>query len=220
MRMDPQFWHARWARGEIGFHLDRAHPMLARYGAPLAGRRVLVPLCGKSLDMVCLAGLGCTVVGIELSAAAIDAFFAEHGLEPAVSTQGPGRIWQAGPYTLLEGDYFEFTAADLGAPCTGLYDRAALIALPPERRSAYAVHAAHLLASGAWGLLITLEYPQEVMAGPPFSVPESEVRTLYGPLAEARVLAVEDALAAEPRFAERGLTRLEQCAWALEFPVA
>lgn len=218
--MDPQFWHARWAQGEIGFHRDRVHHLLARHGAPLAGRRVLVPLCGKSLDMTYLAGLGCTVVGIELSATAIGAFFETHGLEPAVTTQGPGRIWQAGPYTLLEGDYFGFSAADLGAPCTGLYDRAALIALPPECRPAYAAHTARLLAPGAWGLLITLDYPQAAMAGPPFSVPEAEVRTLYGPLAEARLLAVEDALAAEPRFAERGLTRLEQCAWSLEFAAA
>ncbi len=213
--MDPQFWHERWARGEIGFHRGDVHPLLVRHGAPLAGRRVLVPLCGKSLDLVHLAGLGCTVVGIELSAAAIGAFFAERGLEPAVTTQGPGRVWEAGPYTLLEGDYFALSAADLGAPCTGLYDRAALIALPPERRPAYAAHTARLLARGAWGLLITLDYPQEAMAGPPFAVPEAEVRALYGPWAGIAALEREDALAAEPRFAARGLTRLHQTAWAL-----
>lgn len=215
--MDPQFWHERWARGEIGFHRGDVHPLLVRHGAPLAGRRVLVPLCGKSLDLVHLAGLGCTVVGIELSAAAIGAFFAERGLEPAVTTQSPGRVWEAGPYTLLEGDYFAFSAADLGAPCTGLYDRAALIALPPERRAAYAAHTARLLAPDAWGLVITLDYPQEAMAGPPFAVPEAEVRALYGPWAEIAALEREDALAAEPRFAERGLTRLHQTAWALAF---
>jgi thiopurine S-methyltransferase len=213
--MDPQFWHERWARGEIGFHRGDVHPLLVRHGAPLAGRRVLVPLCGKSLDLVHLAGLGCTVVGIELSAAAIGAFFAERGLEPAVTTQGPGRLWEAGPYTLLEGDYFAFSAADLGAPCTGLYDRAALIALPPARRAAYAAHTARLLAPDVWGLVITLDYPQEAMAGPPFAVPEAEVRALYDPWAGVAALEREDALAAEPRFAERGLTRLHQTAWAL-----
>jgi len=215
--MDPQFWHERWARGEIGFHRGDVHPLLARHGAPLAGRRVLAPLCGKSLDLVHLAGLGCTVVGIELSAAAIAAFFEEQRLEPAVTTRGPGRAWQAGPYTLLEGDYFAFSAADLGAPCTGLYDRAALIALPPERRPAYAAHTGCLLAPEAWGLLITLDYPQAEMTGPPFAVPEAEVRALYGPSAEVTALEIEDALAAEPRFAERGLTRLHQTVWALAF---
>lgn len=213
--MDPDFWHERWARGEIGFHRGDVHHLLIRHGAPLAGRRVLVPLCGKSLDMVHLAGLGCTVAGIELSAAAIGAFFEEQQLEPAVTRQGPGRSWQAGPYTLLEGDYFGFSAADLGAPCTGLYDRAALIALPPERRPAYAAHTARLLAPGAWGLLITLDYPQTEMAGPPFAVPEAEVRALYGPWAGVGELEIEDALAAEPRFAERGLTHLHQTAWSL-----
>lgn len=215
--MDPQFWHERWARGEIGFHRGDVHPLLVRHGAPLAGRRVLVPLCGKSLDLVHLAELGCHVVGIELSAAAIGAFFEEQRLEPAVTAQGPGRVWQAGPYTLLEGNYFAFSAADLGPPCTGLYDRAALIALPPERRPAYAAHTARLLVPEAWGLLITLDYPQEAMAGPPFAVPDTEVRALYGPRAEIAELEIEDALASEPRFAERGLTRLRQTAWALAF---
>lgn len=215
--MDPDFWLARWARGEIGFHRASVHPMLIAHGAPLAGRRVLAPLCGKSLDLAHLADMGCAVVGIELSEQAIAAFFAERGLAPQVSVEDRCTRWVAGPYTLLQGDYFKLAATDLGAPCTGLYDRAALIALPPTLRGAYAAHAAKLLAPGAAGLLITLDYPQEAMDGPPFAVPEAEVRALYAGLAEVEPLVVEDALDAEPRFRERGLSRLSQCAYALRF---
>lgn len=215
--MDPDFWLARWARGEIGFHRASVHPMLITHGAPLAGRRVLVPLCGKSLDLVHLADMGCAVVGVELSEQAIAAFFAERGLAPRVSVEDRCTRWVAGAYTLLQGDYFTLTAADLGAPCTGLYDRAALIALPPALRPAYAAQTAKLLALNAWGLLITLDYPQEAMDGPPFAVPEAEVRALYAGLADVEPLVVEDALDAEPRFRERGLSRLSQCAYALRF---
>lgn len=215
--MDPDFWLARWARGEIGFHRASVHPMLIAHGAPLTGRRVLAPLCGKSLDLAHLADMGCAVVGIELSEQAIAAFFAERDLAPQVSVEDRFTRWVAGPYTLLQGDYFKLAATDLGAPCTGLYDRAALIALPPTLRGAYAAQTAKLLAPGAAGLLITLDYPQEAMDGPPFAVPEAEVRSLYAGLAEVEPLVVEDALDAEPRFRERGLSRLSQCAYALRF---
>jgi len=218
--MDPDFWLARWARGEIGFHRASVHPMLVAHGAPLAGRRVLAPLCGKSLDLVHLADLGGTVVGVELSEQAIAAFFAERGVRPEVTVEARCTRWVAGAYTLLQADYFTLTAADLGAPCTGLYDRAALIALPPALRPAYAAQTAKLLAPGACGLLITLDYPQEAMDGPPFAVPEAEVRALYAGLADVEPLVVEDALDTEPRFRARGLTRLSQCAYALRFAAA
>jgi thiopurine S-methyltransferase len=218
--MDPKFWLKRWADGEIGFHRASVHPMLVAHGAPLAGRRVLVPLCGKSLDMAHLAALGSEVVGIELSEQAIAAFFSERGLAPQVIEEARCTRWVAGPYTLLQGDYFSLTAADLGASCSGLYDRAALIALPPALRPAYATQTAQLLAPGAWGLLITLDYPQEAMDGPPFAVPEAEVRALYAGRADVEALVVEDALDAEPRFRERGLSRLSQCAYALRFAAA
>ncbi|MGB7288834.1 MAG: thiopurine S-methyltransferase [Candidatus Macondimonas sp.] len=215
--MDPDFWLARWARGEIGFHRASVHPMLNDHGAALAGRRVLAPLCGKSLDLAHLADMGCTVVGVELSEQAIAAFFAERGLAPQVTVEARCTRWVAGSYILLQGDYFTLTTADLGAPCTGLYDRAALIALPSALRPAYAAQTAKLLAPGAFGLLITLDYPQEAMDGPPFAVPEAEVRALYGAFAGIQSLAEEDALDAEPRFREQGLSRLSQCAYALRF---
>jgi thiopurine S-methyltransferase len=218
--MDPDFWLARWARGEIGFHRASVHPMLVAHGAPLAGRRVLAPLCGKSLDLAHLADMGCTVVGVELSEQAIAAFFAERGVWPEVTVEARCTRWVAGPYSLLQGNYFKLTAADLGAPCTGLYDRAALIALPAALRPAYAAQTANLLAPGACGLLITLDYPQEAMDGPPFAVPETEVRALYAGLADVEPLVAEDALDAEPRFRAQGLPRLSQCAYALRFATA
>ena len=56
--MDEAFWQRRWARNEIGFHLNEVNPYLRRHWPSLKlaqGARVLVPLCGKSLDMAWLA---------------------------------------------------------------------------------------------------------------------------------------------------------------------
>mgnify|MGYP000992455332 CR=1 FL=1 len=67
--MDHGFWLERWRNGQIGFHNSEVNGMLLRHHAQLgAAARVLVPLCGKSLDMGWLAAQGHEVVGIELSA--------------------------------------------------------------------------------------------------------------------------------------------------------
>ena len=79
--MDPAFWHSRWQEGRIGFHQDRPTPLLVEHWTSLGlaqGSRVFVPLCGKSLDMAWLASQGHRVLGVELSAMAVRAFYEEH----------------------------------------------------------------------------------------------------------------------------------------------
>lgn len=177
--MHHGFWIDRWQRGQIGFHEGVPNALLAsRVGHLGASRRVLVPLCGKAEDMAFLAAQGHTVVGVELAEIAVTEFFAARGLSPRVSPRGALRALEAGPYTLLVGDFFALTPDDVG-PVDALYDRAALIALPPAMRRDYATQVDRLVPQGALGVLVTLEYPEGAMEGPPFSVPESEVRGLY-----------------------------------------
>jgi thiopurine S-methyltransferase len=177
--MDPDFWRARWAEGKIGFHEGRPNAHLEAHASRLGERRtVLVPLCGKSADLAYLAARGHHVVGVELVESAARAFFAEHGLTPEESTRGGLTALSAGEITILVGDFFATTRELLG-PVDALYDRAAMIALPPPLRARYVQHLRKLLPVGAPGLLLVLEYPQDQMAGPPFSVMEDEVRALY-----------------------------------------
>lgn len=209
--MDTAFWHERWERGQIGFHQSDINPWLRRYWTALGvapPARVFVPLCGASLDMAWLAGLGHEVVGIELSATAIARFFAEQGWQPE-RHEGPIPSWRAGGVALYEGDFFDLRASDL-ADVAAVYDRAALIALPPPMRPGYAEHLARILPDGTRGLLITLDYDQSEMKGPPFSVPADEVEGLLGGTFEIERLAREPALEANERFRERGLTALDE----------
>jgi thiopurine S-methyltransferase len=115
-------------------------------------------------------------------------FFVEHGATPTVTPRGAFVEYAAGAITIFAGDWFSTDAALVGA-VDAVYDRAALIAMPPELRSRYAAHE-RALAGAAPILLVTLEYPQSLMDGPPFAVLEAEVRALY---AGARVELVEDA---------------------------
>lgn len=176
--MEPAFWHKRWADDQIGFHQAKVNRYLQAYWASLAlapGSRVLVPLCGKSLDLAWLAGQGHRVLGVELSQRAVESFFAGHGLTPQVTRQGAFEVWRSDEVELWCGDFFALQAQDL-ADCAGLYDRAALIALPPPMRERYMALLSALLPTSCKGLLVTLDYDQALIDGPPFSVPDDEVR--------------------------------------------
>ena len=208
--MQHDFWLDRWQEGLIGFHQERINDYLTRHfsrtNAQMGGT-VLVTLCGKSLDMLWLHEQGFRVVGVELSPLAVEAFFGENKLQPTITSSGKFQRYHADDITLLCGDFFDLTAADIG-DIAAVYDRASLIALPPEMRPSYADHLSKLLPHGTNVLLITMEYPQEQMQGPPFSVHESEVHDLYDNNFEVACLESIDVLAGNPRFKERGLSEM------------
>lgn len=179
--MEAAFWHQRWADNQIGFHQSAPTPLMLKHWPSLGvpqGARVFVPLCGKSLDMAWFASQGYRVLGVELSRTAVEQFFGEHGLMPEIEESRYGLHYRAGSIEIIVGDAFGLDT-DALRDCTAVFDRAALVALPPELRVRYADALYGLLPAGCRGLLITLEYPQEERAGPPFSVSEGEVRALY-----------------------------------------
>ena len=180
--MNPDFWHQRWHDNQIGFHQAAPTPLLLKHwpslGVP-AGARVFVPLAGKSLDMLWFASQGHRVLGVELSKLAVEQFFAEHGLQPDIETTRYGTHYRAGDIEIINGDAFGLDEVAL-RDCAAVFDRAALIALPPDLRMRYASELYAKLPTGCRGLLITLEYPQAERDGPPFSVPEDEVRAEFG----------------------------------------
>lgn len=181
--MTHEDWLARWREGRTGWHQSEVTPLLRQHWAALqlpAKTRVLVPLCGKTLDLRWLADRGLDVLGVELSALAVQQFFAEHGLAP-VRRAGPhGVHYSAGRIEIIVADILDVDAQALSG-CTAVYDRAALIALPPVQRRRYARAVYGALPPGTRGLLIALEYAQERMDGPPFAVHEPEVRQLLEP---------------------------------------
>lgn len=201
--MDADFWKQRWVEGQIGFHRDEVHPDLLAYGEDLTdGAGVLVPLCGKSLDLLWLAERVPTV-GVELSEIAVRQLFTEHGLKPEIESFGPITRYRSGQLVVLQGDLFEVTTEHLPFPVDRCWDRAALVALDPARRPRYAARLPALLRAPWRILLNAFTYDPDVMDGPPHSVPEVEVRALYAP-AVVDVLDERDELT--ERFAQRGHT--------------
>lgn len=215
--MDREFWLQKWERNEIGFHEPAGNRLLQRYwsaaGVP-AGATVLVPLCGKSMDMLWLARQGYRVLGVELSEQAVQAFFAEHGLMPKTEPAGPFRRWRAEGIEILQGDLFALTPEHAPA-VAGLYDRAALIALPKSDRLRYAQVLQRCLDRQARGLIVAMDYQPATEIRPPFSVSPEEVAALFAPVFRTQPLVREDVLAAEAKLAARGLTALHEAAYAL-----
>ncbi|WP_111733049.1 thiopurine S-methyltransferase [Roseovarius amoyensis] len=179
--MEQEFWHQRWQDGRVGFHEGRVNPMLAKYLdqlEPAPGARIFLPLCGKTVDLGWLRDQGYRPVGAELSGIAIGELFAELDLTPEVTPAGPLKRHAADGIEVFEGDIFDLTAQVLG-PVDAVFDRAALIALPEAMRGDYAAHVT-AITGRAPQLMVTFDYDQTAMAGPPFSVTGAEVAALYG----------------------------------------
>jgi thiopurine S-methyltransferase len=212
------FWIERWEKGEIGFHREGVHDFLPAHWKTLGvakGTKVLVPLCGKSHDMVWLAEAGHPVVGVELSPLAADDFFREHGLEATTEPVGPFVVRRAGPYTIWCGDFFELPAEAVQG-VGACYDRAALVALPSSLQPRYAEKLAQLLAPGVPTLLVSLWYPEGELAGPPFSTPLAQVAAIFAATQTISIAQSRDGLSESQNLVDRGVTSLDETAYILK----
>lgn len=216
--MHHDFWLDRWQQGRTGFHQFDINDDLTRWWPQLSvpdGGRVLVPLCGKSRDMLWLRQQGHPVLGVELSEIAVRAFFEENRLDCRQSGKRYDALEPATGLSLIAGDFFALARAETD-DIAGFYDRAALVALPRDMRQRYVNHLAELLSPGTPGLLVTMAYDQAAMQGPPFSVTDDEVATLLAEHFIIECLSIRDGPEALGKFAERGLDWLEERVYRLE----
>ncbi len=187
--MEAGFWHKKWVEGDIGFHEQQGNPSLREHFGKLqmaAGARVFLPLCGKTRDIAWLLDEGYRVTGAELSELAIKALFDELGLVPEITNTDKHVCYQSRNLRIFVGDIFDVSAKQLG-PIDAIYYRAALVALPMEMRARYAAHLIDI-TDAAQQLLITYEYDQQLMNGPPFCVRAEEVKRLYSVAYDVRSL--------------------------------
>lgn len=210
--MDKDFWHERWEKGETAFHGNAVNPLLVKHFDELSlakGSRVFLPLCGKTLDIAWLLANGYAVAGVELSKIAIEQLFAELKVNPAITQLDRLERYRAPNLDVYVGDFFDLSREQLGR-VDAIYDRAALVALPEATRRLYTARMMEITGK-APQLLISYEYDQSAMDGPPFSVSSDEVKQHYRGTYDLSTLGIFDV-----RGGLKGICAAKESVWLLK----
>jgi thiopurine S-methyltransferase len=187
------FWGKRWSTGNTRWHKTAVHASLQKYcdDALLemivgGGARILVPLCGKTVDMAFLAKKRpiAEVVGVDGVPQAIETFIQE---QPELSIEAAGEFGgyqkhKGESIALLTGDFFNLTPEIAGGPFDGVWDRGSLVAIDPLLREQYVDKIGELIGkpNGRYLLATVIRGNKDTKTGPPFSIDETEVRRLFG----------------------------------------
>jgi thiopurine S-methyltransferase len=202
--MEKSYWLQRWIENSIGFHKNDYNYFLAKHLPK--GNQALVPLCGKSPDLLFLAKNGYKTLGVECSLKAILSFFGENALSYAIEKKGPFESFKCREYPLeiLLGDFFNLE--QIRPSIDFIYDRASLVALPKSMRGPYSKILCNLEGQRKM-LLVAMDLNQEESAGPPFLVTDEELDTLFGRNFEIELLEkkeVDGVAQRAYRFTSRG----------------
>ena len=212
-------WKNRWEQEMIGWHNTEVNPHLKEHHDVLQERRkkprILVPLCGKSLDIRWLATEAKEVIGVELVQKAIDDFYQEQAQHPQQTRREGLTHYSHENVHLVCANIFDASSKRIGF-FDSIYDRAALVALPLAQRQKYADHCLSLLKPEGSILLITYDSPAPETQGPPFPIKEGIVPTLYKNATECTLLGEhlqkkED----DPRLQKRNLDWSRTCIWKI-----
>jgi thiopurine S-methyltransferase len=213
----PEFWLNRWHDQKIGFHQTVVEHDLQEFWprcAPPAGATVLVPLCGKSLDLLWLRARGHRVLGAELSSIAVEQFCLENAVPARRRQQGMRQEFTSDGLSIICDNLFRMSTEEVGH-IAAVYDRAALISFNPDMRKQYVHHLTRLTHTGTRTLLLGIEFNQKETAGPPFSLSPQDVEALYASHHDIVPLSRRDILAQDARMRDRGVTRLNQTTYLL-----
>lgn len=213
--MDFEFWKNCWSRPSQPFHLKQTHHFLLQfYQQYFAGKeKVLLPLCGKSQDLLFLAQNNIHAVGVEFNPQAVLSFWQASQLEPETHHIAGKKCYRYNNIDLWQCDFFELSAKDTGA-FDVIFDRAALIALPQELRYRYARHLQNFLRQDGVLLLVTVDYESNEMDGPPFYVSQDEIQQLFAE-ASIKELGRHSIIDSHPRWQELKLSRLDEVVYEI-----
>ena len=180
--MEKGFWLKKWDDNQIGFHEEDYNPNLVKFWPQLASDNqlstILVPLCGKTKDILYLAAQGHKVIGVELSELAAKSFFEENQLAYQEESHKDWKRFTSDNISILVTDLLKIDL-DLLKDCNGFYDRASVVALPLVMRKEYIqllLSLPHLKA----GLMIAMSFDDNKSeVGPPFSMDQADIKMLF-----------------------------------------
>jgi thiopurine S-methyltransferase len=133
---------------------------------------------------------------------AVEEFYAENEISYSIQPAGKLQLFKNDSIDIFQGDFFDLTQEETGL-FEAIYDRGSIVALARPERQKYVEHLLSFLAPGGRLLLITLEYDQEQMSGPPFSVAEAEIEMLFSQYGRLELLETCEIL--DERLRNKGL---------------
>jgi len=142
------------------------------------------------------------VVGVEMVSQAVEEFYAENEISYSIEPAGKLQLFKNDSIDIFQGDFFDLTQEETGL-FEAIYDRGSIVALASSERQKYVEHLLSFLVPGGRLLLITLEYDQEQMSGPPFSVADAEIEMLFSQYGKLELLETCDIL--DERLRNKGL---------------
>lgn len=186
-------WKELWSIGRTPWHRNSVDEYLQKYIDLLTTKKpntsILVPLCGKSVDLLWLCKQGHKVVGVELSEIAIKQFFEENSIPHSTAEAGEFILYKAQDrdLTVLGGSVFNLTH-EVEGMFDAVWDSRAFGAVNPSDRSKYIGVLRSVLKAGGSILLSNLEYECSEYPGPPFNLSPQVIKELFGEFFEIELL--------------------------------
>lgn len=206
--MEISYWQSRWRKDNTGWHMDNVYPPLANIWSQLSiksSAKVFVPLCGKSLDLRWLVERGHQVTGVDVSQKALEDVINYTNQSFTKDSSHGFTIYRSESLELWQGDFLKLPVKKIPQPDV-IYDKASIVALPPEMRGSYAQKILSLCGKHTHIILQTFEYDQSEMNGPPFSVDENELKHHFGHDFEFTLMHEQSKLEELSKFQQRGLS--------------
>lgn len=176
-------WKKKWDAGMTRWHQPDVYWVLKKYAKDYIHEesRILVPLCGKTVDLAYLTKKAKEVVGVEGVLKGVQEFIQENpDLQMAASGQREQfecfrgeKIW------MFCGNFFHFGPSVAGK-FDLIWDRAAMVAIDPKDRDEYAHVLGSVLKPGAVLLLSGFVRPKgDLTSGPPFTLNRDQIISLF-----------------------------------------
>lgn len=205
---DPSnYWSHRYESGQTPWIINHVHLALEKFfdklnpgGHP---KKVLVPMCGMSVDMSWLADKGMEVIGVDISRQAVTSFVSQSGQDwtvaaaPKLGSDAQTFTRKDGKIKLYCGDVLKFTEK-LEGKFDMVYDWFGLHVLNPQKRLIYGKTLKKLLNPGGRLLLEAIAYDKNLLQDenfkppmpvpPPYSLTVEDIKAVFEPECKVEVI--------------------------------
>lgn len=177
-----QIWEKKLQNNHSPWDMPQGSPYLKNFfqylvKGNISGKRILVPLCGATVDMAWFFKQGLTVVGIELFETPCKLFFERLSLSYEVEEKNNVKVYSHDDrLKICQCDFFSTNCDLLGGCFDYWFDVGGLEATVPEEQQKYINQLTSLLKPVGRVLMECFEYDMSLRRQPPHSIPTETLK--------------------------------------------